>query len=669
MSPRAAVPKTSTAPRATARTTKRTRRADMPGNTLGPEDLYLFNEGTHRKLGTRLGAHVRVEPEQAVGFAVWAPSARRVSVIGDFNGWDAEANAMTPVESSGIWETIVPGARPGQIYKYALEAADGRTLEKADPFAFRTEEPPRTGSVVWALDYDWGDDAWMAERDRTIALDSPVSVYEMHLGSWRRDPAEPDRLLSYGEIAPMLVRHLLDTGFTHVEFLPVMEHPFYGSWGYQTTGYFAPSARYGTPQDFMALVDSLHRAGIGVILDWVPSHFPGDAFALAEFDGTHLYEHADPRLGVHPDWNSLVFNYGRHEVRSFLASSADHWLSVYHADGLRVDAVASMLYRDYSRRQGEWIPNEYGGRENLEAISFLQSFNGGVYLDHPDVHTVAEESTAWPGVSRPVDQGGLGFGYKWDMGWMHDTLEYMAQDPVYRRWAYDRLTFRAVYAFSENFMLPLSHDEVVHGKGSLLSKMPGDDWQKFANLRLLLAYQFALPGKKLLFMGAELAQRHEWDHGRSLDWHLLDEPAHAGVCRLVGDLNRVYSDYRALHELDTDPGGFEWVMADDAEDSILCFLRLARHDPPALVVCNFTPVPRHDLMVGVPESGLWREVLNTDSPHYGGSGMGNLGGVDAQPAPWHGRPHSLTVTAPPLSCVIFVHQFGGTSQPERPHLD
>ncbi|HAM01399.1 MAG TPA: 1,4-alpha-glucan branching enzyme [Acidimicrobiaceae bacterium] len=668
MSPRAA-PKTSTAPRATARTTKRTRRVEVPTSILGPEDLYLFNEGTHRKLGSRLGAHVPAEPEQGVGFAVWAPSARRVSVIGDFNGWDAGADAMTPVESSGIWETTVAGARPGHIYKYALEAADGRTLEKADPFAFRTEEPPRTGSVVWALDYEWGDDAWMAERERTIALDSPVSVYEVHLGSWRRDPAEPDRLLSYGEIAPMLVRHVLDTGFTHVEFLPVMEHPFYGSWGYQTTGYFAPSARYGTPQDFMALVDALHQAGIGVILDWVPSHFPGDAFALAEFDGTHLYEHADPRLGVHPDWNSLVFNYGRHEVRSFLASSADHWVSAYHADGLRVDAVASMLYRDYSRRQGEWIPNEYGGRENLEAISFLQSLNSGVYLDHPDVHTVAEESTAWPGVSRPVDQGGLGFGYKWDMGWMHDTLEYMAQDPVHRRWAYDRLTFRAVYAFSENFMMPLSHDEVVHGKGSLLSKMPGDDWQKFANLRLLLAYQFALPGKKLLFMGAELAQRQEWDHGRSLDWHLLDEPAHAGVCRLVGDLNRVYSDNRALHELDTDPAGFEWVMADNAEDSILCFLRLARHDPPALVVCNFTPVPRHDLMVGVPEPGFWREVLNTDSPHYGGSGIGNLGGVDAQPVPWHGRPQSLTVTAPPLSCVIFVHQLEGMSRPERQLLD
>jgi 1,4-alpha-glucan branching enzyme len=465
-------------------------------------------------------------------------------------------------------------------------------------------------------------------------------------------------MLSYGELAPMLVEHVLATGFTHVELMPVMEHPFYGSWGYQTTGYFAPTARYGTPQDFMSLVDTLHRAGIGVILDWVPSHFPGDAFALASFDGTHLYEHADPRLGVHPDWNSLVFNYGRHEVRSFLASSAEHWLSMYHADGLRVDAVASMLYRDYSRKEGEWIPNERGGRENLDAISFLQSMNAGVYLDHPDVHTVAEESTAWPGVSRPVDGGGLGFGYKWDMGWMHDTLEYFAQDPVHRRWHHDRLTFRGVYAFTENFMLPLSHDEVVHGKGSLLAKMPGDDWQKFANLRLLLAYQYTMPGKKLLFMGAELAQWREWDHDASLDWHLLDEGPHAGVCHLVSDLNRLYRSTAALHELDAHPAGFEWVLSDAAEDSLLCFLRLAPEQPPAVVVCNFTPVPRHNVLVGVPEGGRWREALNTDAEEYGGSGIGNFGGTDAQPVPWHGRPRTLTVAAPPLACVVFVHDPG-----------
>ena len=632
---------------------------------LGATDLYLFNEGTHRRMGEHLGAHLLDEPAHGVAFAVWAPSARALSVIGDFNGWDPSANPLRPTSGSGIWQGVVPEARPGHVYKYALTAADGRRLEKADPFAWRTEEPPKTGSVIWALDYDWGDGKWMAERCGRIGLDAPVSVYEVHLGSWRRDPTEPTRLLSYGEITPMLVQHALDLGFTHVEFMPVMEHPFYGSWGYQSTGYFAPSARYGTPQDFMALVDALHQAGIGVILDWVPSHFPGDAFALAEFDGTHLYEHADPRLGVHPDWNSLVFNYGRHEVRSFLASSAEHWLTRYHADGLRVDAVASMLYRDYSRRQGEWIPNEYGGRENLEAIEFLQTFNSGVYLDHPDVHTVAEESTAWPGVSRPVDGGGLGFGYKWDMGWMHDTLEYFQLEPVHRRWHHDSITFRAVYAFTENFMLPLSHDEVVHGKGSLLSKMPGDDWQRFANLRLLLAYQYAVPGKKLLFMGSELAPWREWAHDRSLDWHLLEHAPHAGMCRLVGDLNRMYRQTPALHQLDCDPEGFRWVMAQNAEDSVLAFLRLARHDPPALVVCNFTPIPRHNLLVGVPEPGFWREELNTDAEAYGGSGVGNMGGVETQPVPWHGQPRTLDITAPPLACVVFVHQPEGMSRPER----
>ena len=643
----------------------RTTSAGAPTTLLGAQDLYLFNEGTHRRLATRLGAHLLPGPEPRAAFAVWAPNARAVSVVGDFNGWRAGADPLSPEAASGVWTGIVDGAEPGHVYKFAVTAADGRLLEKADPFAFRTEEPPRTGSVVWDLAYRWGDDEWMADRGRRIALDAPVSVYEVHLGSWRRDPSEPQRLLSYEEIAPQLVEHVLETGFTHVELLPLMEHPFYGSWGYQTTGYFAPTARYGTPQGCMALVDLFHQAGIGVILDWVPSHFPSDAFALADFDGTHLYEHADPRLGVHPDWNSLVFNYGRHEVRSFLASSAEHWLSTYHADGLRVDAVASMLYRDYSRRAGEWIANEFGGRENLEALSFLRVFNSGTYEDHPDVHTVAEESTAWPGVSRPVDAGGLGFGYKWDMGWMHDTLEYIQEDPVHRRWHHDRLTFRAVYGYSENFMLPLSHDEVVHGKGSLLAKMPGDDWQKFANLRLLLAYQFALPGKKLLFMGAEIGQRHEWDHERSLDWHLLDQAPHAGLCRLVGDLNRLYRETPALHVLDCDPGGFEWVLADDAEDSLLAFLRVAPHEPPALVLCNFTPVPRHNVLLGVPEPGFWREALNTDAEAYGGSGIGNLGGADTQPVPWHGRPRTLNVTAPPLGCVVFVHELEGLSRPER----
>ena len=631
-------------------------QVSAPTTLLGAQDLYLFNEGTHRTLGARLGAHVLDDPPGSVAFAVWAPSAQAVSVVGDFNDWDAGAHPLTSRESSGIWEGVVRGAAPGDVYKYAVKSADGRLLAKADPFAFRTEEPPRTGSVVCRLDYDWGDASWISGRGPTIGMDAPVAVYEVHLGSWRRDPSEPGRLLSYGEIAPMLVAHVLATGFTHVELMPIMEHPFYGSWGYQTTGYFAPSARYGTPQDFMGLVDALHQAGIGVILDWVPSHFPSDAFALASFDGTHLYDHADPRLGVHPDWNSLVFNYSRHEVRSFLASSAEHWLSVYHADGLRVDAVASMLYRDYSRKEGEWIPNEHGGRENLEAISFLQALNAGVYRDHPDVHTVAEESTAWPGVSRPVESGGLGFGYKWDMGWMHDTLEYFSHDPVHRRWHHDRLTFRGVYAFTENFMLPLSHDEVVHGKGSLLSKMPGDDWQRFANLRLLLAYQYTLPGKKLLFMGSELAQWREWDHDSSLDWHLLDAEPHAGVCRLVGDLNRLYRSTPALHRLDADPAGFEWVLSDDAEDSLLSFLRLAPGAASVLVVSNFTPVPRQSVLVGVPEGGRWREALNTDAGEYGGSGAGNLGGLEAQPVPWHGRPRTLTVTAPPLACVVFVHE-------------
>ena len=642
-----------------------TPRTARPDTLLGDEDLYLFNEGTHRGLAHKLGAHVL--PRRRIPttyFAVWAPSARAVSVIGDWNGWDDAANPLVARGSSGIWEGTARGAEAGHVYKYAVVASDGRRLDKADPYAFRTEEPPRTGSVVWKLDYDWGDGDWMAKRGERIALDAAVSVYEVHLGSWRRDPAEPERLLSYGELAPQLAEYVRDAGFTHVELLPIMEHPFYGSWGYQTTGYFAPTSRYGTPQDFMGLVDQLHQAGIGVILDWVPSHFPSDAFALAEFDGTHLYEHADPRLGVHPDWNSLVFNYGRHEVRAFLASSADHWLSTYHADGLRVDAVASMLYRDYSRRAGEWIPNEFGGRENLEAISFLRALNIGVYGDHPDVHTAAEESTAWPGVSRPTDVGGLGFGYKWDMGWMHDTLEYLSEDPVYRKWHHDRLTFRAVYAFSENFMLPLSHDEVVHGKGALLSKMPGDDWQKLANLRLLLAYQWTLPGKKLLFMGSEFGQWQEWDHDRSLDWHLLDDPGHAGLHRLVRDLNTLYRSTPALHQRDCEPEGFEWAM-NDAESGLLCFLRTARHDPPVLVICNFTPVARENVLVGVPEPGHWREVLNTDAADYGGGGVGNMGGVDTQPVPWHGRPRTLTLTAPPLGCVVLVHELEGLSRPER----
>ncbi len=528
--------------------------AARTADALSEDDLYLFNEGTHRRLGEKLGAHP--QPAGGVAFAVWAPNAVRVAVMGDFNFWSPDADPLVLRGSSGIWEGTVAQAAPGHVYKFAITTREGAVLEKADPFARCTEHPPRTGSVVWDLAYAWGDAAWMQSRGDHIRLDAPLSVYEVHLGSWRRDPSDPARLLGYAEVAEPLIRHVHEMGFTHVEFLPLMEHPFYGSWGYQTTGFFAPTRRYGTPQELMYLIDRLHQAGIGVMMDWVPSHFPEDAFALASFDGTHLYEHADPRLGFHPDWKSLIFNYGRHEVRSFLASSAEHWLSAYHVDGLRVDAVASMLYLDYSRRPGEWIPNVYGGRENLDALEFLRQLNTGIYADHPDVQVIAEESTAFPGVSRPVHDGGVGFGLKWDMGWMHDTLLYMGRDAIHRRHHHDELTFRGVYAFTENFMLPLSHDEVVHGKGSLLTKMSGDDWQRFANLRLLFGYQFGQPGKKLLFMGDELAQRREWDHDGSLDWHLLESPAHDGIRRWVADLNRLYRAQPALHERDTEPDGF-----------------------------------------------------------------------------------------------------------------
>jgi len=613
------------------------------------DDVFLFNEGSHRRLAEKLGAH---SGPDGTHFAVWAPAAKRVAVLGDWNWWQRDADVLVPHGSSGIWQGHVGHARPGQVYKYAITAADGTVLEKADPFAFFSEVPPKTGSVVWDLSYDWRDGEWMAGRRERQSVHAPISVYEVHLGSWRRAPDRPHELLSYVDLAPLLVDHVTRCGFTHVELLPVMEHPFYGSWGYQTTGYFAPSSRYGTPQDLMALVDALHEAGIGVFLDWVPSHFPADAFALASFDGTHLFEHADPRRGVHPDWNSLVFNYGRHEVRSFLASSADHWLRTYHADGLRVDAVASMLYLDYSRKVGEWVPNVHGGREDLDAIAFLRQLNTGIYADHPDVQTVAEESTAWGGVSRPVEWGGLGFGFKWDMGWMHDTLRYMDHDPVHRHWHHGELTFRAVYAFTENFMLPLSHDEVVHGKGSLLSKMPGDDWQQRANLRLLYGYQYASPGKKLLFMGAELADWREWNHDESLRWDLLGDERHAGVCRWLSDLNALYRAEPALHDLDTEADGFEWVQWEDSDISVLSFLRKSRDGRVMLVLCNFTPVPRHNLIVGVPVDGFWAERLNSDAPIYGGSGVGNLGGADAQPVPSHGRPRALTLSAPPLGCVF-----------------
>jgi 1,4-alpha-glucan branching enzyme len=528
----------------------------------------------------------------------------------------------------------------------------GYSVDKADPFAIHHETPPRTGSVVWDLDYAWNDAEWMAGRERRHALDSPMSIYEMHLGSWMRVPEEGGRCLSYRELAPRLASYAERMGFTHVELLPVMEHPFYASWGYQVTGYFAPSSRYGTPQDFLYLVDTLHQHGVGVVLDWVPSHFPSDEHGLVYFDGTHLFEHADPRQGFHPDWKSYIFNYGRHEVRSFLLSSALYWLEACHADALRVDAVASMLYLDYSREQGEWVANPHGGRENLEAISFLRRLNEDVYREQPDVHTIAEESTAWPMVSRPVYVGGLGFGFKWDMGWMHDTLEYMARDPVHRKYHHNELTFRQMYASSENFVLPLSHDEVVHGKGSLLGKMAGDEWQKRANLRLLLAWMWTQPGKKLLFMGGELAQWREWNHDSSLDWHLLEDERHAGVQNLVRDLNGLYRSTPALH-LDCEPAGFEWIDCLDAEGGVLSFLRKGRTNADlALVVANFTPLPRTNYRVGVPRAGAWEERLNTDAGVYGGAGWGNMGSVEASPVPAHGRPASLMLTLPPLAALV-----------------
>jgi 1,4-alpha-glucan branching enzyme len=621
-------------------------------------DLFLFNEGGHFRLYEKLGA--RPLNNGGVGgtyFAVWAPSAEHVSVVGDFNGWDRTSHPLRPRDRSGIWDGFLPGVENGALYKYHIVSRhNGCRVEKADPFAFYSEVPPKTASVVWDLDYGWQDKAWMGERGSHNALDRPISIYEVHIGSWRRLPEEGNRFLSYRELAPRLAEYVTRMGFTHVEFLPVMEHPFYGSWGYQVTGYFAPTSRYGTPQDFMVLIDCLHQHGIGVILDWVPSHFPADEHGLAFFDGTHLYEHADRRQGLHPEWDSSIFNYGRHEIRSFLVSSALFWLERYHADGLRVDAVASMLYLDYARKDGEWIPNRYGGRENLEAIQMLRRLNEEIYANHSDVQTIAEESTAWPMVSRPTYIGGLGFGLKWDMGWMHDTLEYMSLDPIFRKYHHDQLTFRMLYASHENFVLPLSHDEVTHGKRSLLGKMPGDDWQRFANLRLLLGYMVGQPGKKLLFMGGEFGQWREWAHDESLDWHLTEYPAHRGLQRWVEDLNRLYRNEPALYELDCQPGGFEWIDCSDTSAGVLSFLRKAHSTPEvALVVCNFTPVPRHDYRVGIPCGGFWGELLNSDAAEYGGSGQGNLGGVEAAQIPSQGRPCSLVVTLPPLAILFLKH--------------
>jgi 1,4-alpha-glucan branching enzyme len=619
-----------------------------PASLLSDWDYHLFNEGSHHRLWEKLGAH---SVEGGTIFGVWAPNAASVSVVGDWNGWGRDANPLTAHAGSGIWEGFVPHAGKGTRYKFHIRSRhNGYAVDKADPFAIHAETSPLTASIVWDLGYEWHDAEWMEGRHARNAFDAPISIYEVHLGSWRRD--ENNRPLSFREIAAPLAEYARKMNFTHVELLPVMEHPFYGSWGYQVTGFFAPTSRYGTPQDFMYLVDVLHQNDIGVILDWVPSHFPTDEHGLAYFDGTHLFEHADPRQGFHPDWNSLIFNYGRNEVRSFLLSSALYWLGVYHADGLRVDAVASMLYLDYSRKAGEWIPNEYGGRENLDAIRFLRRLNEDVYKVHPDVHVIAEESTAWPMVSRPTYIGGLGFGMKWDMGWMHDSLRYFAKDPIHRRFHHNDLTFRMMYAFTENFVLPLSHDEVVHGKGSLIGKMPGDDWQKFANLRVLFAHMVAQPAKKLLFMGGEIAQWREWNHDTSLDWHLLDGVQHAELQRWVEDLNKTYRTIPALHELDFSPDGFEWIDCCDSENSVVSLIRKSKSDDVVLVALNYTPLPRHNYAVGVPRGGHWREILNSDAAMYGGSGQGNMGGVEAAPIPLHGRKWSVTLTLPPLSAVF-----------------
>lgn len=629
---------------------------------LTDHDVYLFKEGSHFQLYEKLGSHlVTFNNEKGVYFAVWAPNAEKVSIIGDFNTWNKESHHLRAREDrSGIWEGFIPHIAEGALYRYHIRSRyNNYRADKRDPFAFYGEVPPKSASIVRDLSYTWGDQTWMKDRSRKNNINAPSSIYEVHPGSWRRVPEAGNRFLTYREMAKYLTEYVKEMGFTHVEFLPVMEHPFYGSWGYQITGYFSPTSRYGTPQDFMYLVDCLHQNGIGVILDWVPSHFPSDEHGLVYFDGTHLYEHADPRKGFHPDWTSYIFNYGRNEVQNFLVSNALFWLDKYHIDGLRVDAVASMLYLDYSRKEGEWIPNEYGGRENIEAVSFLKKFNETVYHFYPDAQAIAEESTAWPMVSRPTYVGGLGFGMKWNMGWMHDTLKYFSNDPIYRKYQMNQITFSILYAFTENFVLPLSHDEVVHGKGSLLNRMPGDEWQKFANLRLLFGYMYGHPGKKLLFMGGEFGQTKEWNHEESLSWHLLQYPIHQGMQEWVKDLNRFYRSEPALYEIDFEYNGFEWVDFHDLDRNIISFLRKGKTvKDQILVVCNFTPVPRYNYRIGVPYGGFWKEVLNSDAKHYNGSGHGNLGGVEASPLPSHGKYHSLTLTLPPLGIIFLKKEMG-----------
>ncbi len=624
---------------------------------LGEIDMHLWREGRHLRIYEKLGAHCReVEGISGVAFAVWAPNARRVSVVGSFNNWDGRRHPMRRRIEGGIWEIFVPGLGQGDLYKFEIKAWDGRMLPlKADPFGFRSEHRPRTASVVSDMGqkYEWRDQAWMAHRAQANARNAPMSVYEVHLGSWARVPEQDNRPLSYAEMADRLVPYVKEQGFTHVELLPISEFPFDGSWGYQPVGLYAATSRYGSPDDLRALIDRFHEAGIGVIVDWVPGHFPNDPHGLAQFDGTQLFEHADPRQGYHKDWHTLIYNYGRHEVANFLIGSALFWFDKFHIDGLRVDAVASMLYLDYSREPGEWVPNRYGGRENLEATAFLRRLNEMVYAEFPGATTIAEESTAWPGVSRPTYLGGLGFGYKWNMGWMHDTLHYASRDPIHRRYHHHNLSFGLLYAFSENFVLPISHDEVVHGKGSLLGRMPGDRWQKFANLRAYLTFMWTHPGKKLLFMGCEFGQEREWNYDSSLDWHLLNQPEHRGVQSLVRDLNHLYRHSPVLHELDCEPQGFEWIEANDSDNSVLAFLRRGQGDGRCMViVCNFTPVVRQGYRVGVTQPGRYVERLNSDSETYGGSNVGNFGGVQSQEISWHGRPHSIDVTLPPLGSVI-----------------
>ncbi len=647
----------------TAAAEKRKKQAPAPQKTEAPEasgltdyDLYLFSEGTHDRIYEKLGAHLEErEGKAGTRFAVWAPNAREVYVLGDFNGWRWKETPLHSRGSSGVWEAFVPGVGKGTLYKYGIISNNrGYRTEKSDPFATACELRPRTASKVWPIDgYGWKDAEWMSRRAAANRLDAPVSVYEVHLGSWLRVPEEHNRWLTYRELGPKLAEYAAGMGYTHVELMPIAEHPLDGSWGYQVVGYFAPTSRFGTPQDFMAFVDTLHQHGLGVILDWVPAHFPTDAHGLAYFDGTHLFEHADPRKGQHQDWGTLIFNYGRREVSNFLISNALFWLDKYHIDGLRVDAVASMIYLDYSRKEGEWVPNEHGGRENLEALAFLRRLNERVYAVHPDTVTIAEESTAWPMVSRPTYLGGLGFGMKWDMGWMHDTLNYLSKDPIHRKYHQNDLTFRMLYAFTENFVLPLSHDEAVHGKGSLISRMPGDAWQRFANLRLLFGYMYTQPGKKLLFMGGEFGQESEWNHEESLQWHLLEDPFRAGVQRWVRDLNHLYRQEPPLHEKDVDPSGFAWVDARDAEQCVLAWLRRGHAaEQSALVVCNFTPMPRHGYRLGVPAAGYWQELANSDSSRYGGGNIGNFGGVMSAAIPSHGHAQSVSLTLPPLGILV-----------------